>query len=375
MSLNAQTVLLTDYMAAVEPTDFMPPDISPLLFGLFGEVGGVMSTSKKLRREGENYVGFREAAIDEFGDVLWYLTAIGRRLGVGIDTLFHRALDNASHESTIAANDVAGWPIALAKRLAPTPELDSTLLQLGQEAAKLLVLAQDTKSANELLSSFAACYLKSLQAARMTFGEVANHNATKTRSRFVEPDPATLPTFDDRFDAEERIPEEFEIHVTQRKSGKTYLQWKGVFLGDPLTDNIGDSDGYRFHDVFHFAHAAVLHWSPVFRALIKQKRKSDPIIDETQDGGRAIVVEEGLTAWVFAQAKRVGFFEGRNQISFDLLKTVQKFISGYEVEQCPLKLWEHAILQGYKAFLSLRRNNGGALVGNRRTRTLTYKAL
>jgi hypothetical protein len=42
----------------------------------------------------------------------------------------------------------------------------------------------------------------------------------------------------------------------------------GVFIGDPLTDNIRDPDGYRFHDVFHFARAAILHWSPTFRALI-----------------------------------------------------------------------------------------------------------
>jgi hypothetical protein len=374
MSLPAHAVLLADYMTAVEPTDQMPREIPPLLFGLYGEVGGVMSTSKKLHRERENYVGFREAAIDEFGDVLWYLAAIGRRLSIGVDTVFQTALDKANHETAIAANDVAGWPVALAKRLAVTPELDPTLLQLGRAATKLLTLADDTANAKDLLSSFAACYLEALQAAGMTFGEVANHNAAKTRGRFVEPDPAKLPTFDDDFEAEERLPYEFEIHVTQRKSGKSYLQWNGVFLGDPLTDNISDPDGYRFHDVFHFAHAAVLHWSPVFRALIKQKRKSNQSIDETQDGGRAIVVEEGLTAWVFAQAKRVGFFAGRNQITFDILKTVQKFVAGYEVERCPLKLWEHAILQGYKAFLSLRENNGGVLVGNRRTRTLTYKA-
>jgi hypothetical protein len=64
----------------------------------------------------------------------------------------------------------------------------------------------------------------------------------------------------------------------------------GVFIGDPLTDNILDRDGYRFHDVFHFAHASILHWSPTFRALIKHKRKSDPVVDEAQDSGRAIVV-------------------------------------------------------------------------------------
>ena len=68
----------------------------------------------------------------------------------------------------------------------------------------------------------------------------------------------------------------------------------------------------RFHDVFHLANAAILHWSPVFRALIRQKRKSDPKIDEVEDGGRATVVEEGLTAWIFSYAKGLNFFEGHD---------------------------------------------------------------
>jgi hypothetical protein len=222
---------------------------------------------------------------------------------------------------------------------------------------------------------FGKCYLEALKVSNMSLGEIAGHNAAKTVGRFVEPDPASLPRFDDAFDEEERIPDHFEICVTERKSGKSYLQWNGVFLGDPLTDNIADEDGYRFHDVFHLAHAAVLHWSPVFRALIKHKRKSDPAFDEAQDSGRPIVIEEGLTAWIFSKAKAIGFFDGRDSVSFDLLKEIQKFIAGYEVERCPLKLWEHAILQGYRAFLLLRKHNGGVLVGDRSSRTLTFRRM
>ena len=140
----------------------------------------------------------------------------------------------------------------------------------------------------------------------------------------------------------------------------------GVFVGDPLTDNIHDADDYRFHDVFHFAHAAVLHWSPTFRSLIKHKRKSNPAIDEAQDSGRAIVVEEGLTAWIFSRAKVLGFFEGKKGISFDMLKTIQQFVAGYEVEQCPLKLWEDAILQGYEVFRAVRASGGGTIIGDRK---------
>ena len=152
------------------------------------------------------------------------------------------------------------------------------------------------------------------------------------------------------------------------------MQWNGVFIGDPLTDNILDPDGYRFHDAFHLAYAAILHWSPAFRALIKQKRKSDPKVDEAEDGGRAIVIEEGLSAWIFSRAKKLNFFEGHSSVSFDMLKTVQQFVQGYEVEKCPLKLWERAILEGYEVFRQVRNNNGGIVVGNREARTIGYKA-
>jgi hypothetical protein len=149
----------------------------------------------------------------------------------------------------------------------------------------------------------------------------------------------------------------------------------GVFIGDPLTDNILDPDGYRFHDVFHFAHAAILHWSPTFRALIKHKRKSNPKVDDAQDGGRAIVVEEGLSAWIFARAKELNYFEGQKSLSFDLLKTIQQFIAGYEVEACPLSLWEVAILKGYEVFRQVKSNLGGTVVCDRAARTVEYRTL
>lgn len=346
-------------MRQVEPTDTLSPhDLRPVLLGLFGEVGSIMATVKKLHREKKAYAGYRHAVIEEFGDALWYLTALCRRAKVGLDTIFSDVVAEEEGESAL-----------------PALELDSTLLNLGEAAAALLSMTRDTPNAKEILRSFADWYVKGLRAARMTLDQVAEYNAAKTRGRFLEPDRANLPTFDEAFDAEERIPAHFEITISQRKSGKSYMQWHGVFIGDPLTDNIVDEDGYRFHDVFHFAHASILHWSPTFRALIKHKRKSNSKVDETQDGGRAIVVEEGLTAWIFSRAKELDFFESQSSVSFDMLKTVQQFVRGYEVEECPLKLWEHAILQGYEVFRQVRANNGGTIVGDRITRTVSYKAV
>jgi len=111
------------------------------------------------------------------------------------------------------------------------------------------------------------------------------------------------------------------------------------------------------------------------RALIRQKRKSVPDFDEAQDGGRAIVVEEGLTAWIFSRAKDLDFFEGQNGVSFDMLKTVEGFVKGYEVERCPLRLWERAILDGYSVFRKVRENGGGVVIGDRSSRTIEYRPL
>jgi hypothetical protein len=98
-------------------------------------------------------------------------------------------------------------------------------------------------------------------------------------------------------------------------------------------------------------------------------------VDEAQDGGRAIVVEEGLTAWIFSRAKELNFFDGQSRISFDLLKTIQQFVAGYEVEACPLRLWEIAILNGYEVFRQVKENSGGVVICDRSARKVQYRPL
>jgi hypothetical protein len=357
------SIQLDEYARQVAPTDRLAADdLQPVLLGLFGEVGSIMSTAKKLHREGPDFTGYRIDTIEEFGDALWYFAALCRRLKVSVHSIFSKASPPRSYKAAPVADS-----------LAMLPEIDPALLELGQATAALLTLKQKAGGADALLAKFADSFLKGLQAAKIPFDEVVAFNILKTRGRFIPADKRLLPTFDDDFEEEERIPAKFEIEIRQRKSGKTYLRWNGVFIGDPLTDNIEDPDGYRFHDVFHFAHAAILNWSPTFRALIKHKRKSNQAVDEAQDGGRAIVVEEGLTAWIFSRAKELGFFETSEHISFDVLKTIQQFTAGYEVEQCPLSLWEKAILQGYAVFRQVRENEGGTIICNRTARTIRYK--
>lgn len=376
MTSPHRSVLLTEYMSQVESTDRLDfNDVQPVLLGLFGEVGSIMATAKKLHREKAAYAGYRHAVEEEFGDALWYLTALCRRLDVRVDELFGEVTGGADYTTSVAANDLLQSPISHVATPLTVPGLDTALLQLGESAAGLLVFRTSRENARTKLATFAGGYQRALSAAQVTFAEVVHKNITKTRGRFINPDYASLPTFDHDFQEEEQLPAHFEMTINQRSSGRSYMQWNGVYIGDPLTDNIRDPDGFRFHDVFHFAHAAILHWSPTFRALIKHKRKSAPKVDEAQDGGRAIVVEEGLTAWVFARAKELNYFEGQESVSFDLLKTVQQFVAGYEVEACPLRLWEIAILEGYKVFREVRAHSGGDIVADRTSRTIEYKPL
>jgi NTP pyrophosphatase (non-canonical NTP hydrolase) len=366
---------LAEYEAAIEKTDmFLSDDITPVLLGLFGEVGSIMAATKKYRREEKAYTGYKESVEEEFGDALWYFTAICRRFDLRISDIFEAAFNN-NDLKTISANDSENAPISQIITSEKINDLDETFIALGCATAKLLKVNKNTEQNFECLVEFARIYIQSLQSIGLSFAKVARENIKKAVGRFEKPIISALPDFDTEFREEEQLPRNFEIEITQRDSGQSYLRWNGVFLGSPLTDNIRDPDGYRFHDVFHLAHAAILHWSPTFRALIKHKRKSDPIFDEAQDGGRAIVVEEGLTAWLYSYAKDLDYFEGHNGVSFDVLKIIKKFVNGYEVHECPLNLWEDAILQGYEVFRQVKKYNGGIIIGDREQRTLRYRKI
>jgi hypothetical protein len=182
--------------------------------------------------------------------------------------------------------------------------------------------------------------------------------------------------FDADLDVDEQLPRRIEMLILEKKSGtRTVVLQKcnGINIGDRLTDNKAQPDDYRFHDVFHLANAAILGWSPVIRALLKVKRKSNPGLDETEDGARAILIEEGVATWIFNHASRLNYFATINTLDYSLLKAVQDFVAGYEVELCPLWLWEEAILQGYKVFRFLRQYRKGLVVADLLSRTISVQ--
>ena len=173
--------------------------------------------------------------------------------------------------------------------------------------------------------------------------------------------------FDSGYPSHEQLPRQLTVERTEGVvDGRTVVMARyldGDGFGDPLTDNVSQADDYRFHDVFHLANAAVLGWSPVLRALLHRKRKSQPLVDENQDGARARLLEEGMSSWIFTQAKALEFFAGlgSGDLPFGLLKQIRSFVDGYEVEHRPLWVWEETLLKGYAAFRSLQQNRCGRI--------------
>lgn len=209
---------------------------------------------------------------------------------------------------------------------------------------------------------------------RIPLQEIARESARKAERLYSE---GTVNQFDVDFEEEERLPRQFSVTFTEKRNRNQVLvriKIGDVIIGDTLTDNAHKDDGYRYHDVFHLAYAAVLGWSPVIRRLLRRKRKSDPAIDEIEDGGRAAVVEEAISIFVFHEAAKRGWFKDESSIDIGLLKTIIRLTTGLEVQSCTAKQWRSAILQGYAVFDQLNRNRGGSVDVDLDQQILRYSA-
>jgi hypothetical protein len=197
----------------------------------------------------------------------------------------------------------------------------------------------------------------------LTLNEIAAANLAKVKARWATERTEPL-SFDATLPEGERLPRQFEVELIDVESEdrqRVRVLVDGVPFGSEMTDNAYDPDGYRFHDVFHFAYAAVLGWSPITRALLRRKRKSHPLVDEVEDGGRAAVIEEGVAALAFDYARRHHMLEGVSVLDFQLLRTIKDMTSHLEVKQCTTGEWEQAILQGFKVWRAVLTARGGRL--------------
>lgn len=328
-----------------------------LAAGLFGETGSILAELKKKDREKRAYPFDRERLEEEIGDVLWYLS---RLIGILAPSEATKLDDSAARAEQQNGDDLAN---AIALGSAVGAMLDTLREDSGNDASQRLGAIW------RALGQVSA-------GLKIGLRDAACRNRRKTQSRWpCERRSITL--FDDQFPEEEQIPRKLNVEFREIKRDDkpaVILRCNGINLGDRLTDNIGADDGYRFHDVFHFAHAVYLGWSPISRGLLKCKRKSNPAIDENEDGARAGIIEEAVSAIVFSQAKETRFYDGIDHVDYHLLKTIQGFVKGFEVDSVPLWQWEEAILNGYRVFRELRRHRGGKLTLDLFNRDLRYEA-
>ena len=206
----------------------------------------------------------------------------------------------------------------------------------------------------------------------LTIDEIAAANLAKVKARWATERTEPL-CFDATLPEGERLPRRFEVELVDGKDNqRVRVAVNGVPFGGDLTDNAYDPDGYRYHDVFHIAYAALLGWSPVTRALMRRKRKSRPLLDEVEDGGRAAVIEEGVAALAFNYARRHHMLEGVSVLDFQLLRTIKDMTSHLEVNQCTTGEWEQAILLGFAVWRAVLAAGGGRIAVDLDQRRIDY---
>lgn len=205
--------------------------------------------------------------------------------------------------------------------------------------------------------------------------QIAEKNLEKVRARFAPLSPQA-PQHDSEFPDLERLPRQMIVRLTEEPGSgtrpKVRMTINGEGIGSLLGDNAYDPDGYRFHDVFHLAYAAILGWSPNLRAFLKRKRKSRPLLDEVEDGGRARIIEEGVSALVFDYARAHSFLAGISEVDYRLLRTIQSMTSHLEVGEASAADWERAILEGFAVWRQVLANNGGEISVDLDARAISY---
>ncbi|MEW5813085.1 MAG: hypothetical protein AB1925_27000 [Actinomycetota bacterium] len=290
-----------------------PAGLTVSLLGLGGEVGDLLTSQKKRVRDRVTPTSAHEADTEAVGDILWYLAVTAARLGVDLGTAATTNLDKIADR----------W----AATGAPYPSSELPQAEVGG----------------------------------------------------IEPNKASLGdarVFDAGHAPAYRLPRQFRVVIAPDPylaAGRVRMVRNGQKFGDPLSDNVSEADWYRYHDAFHLAYAAVLGWSPVFRALGDLKRKDDQVIDEVEDGGRAIAIEEGLAAFLFEEGRLNDWFKHGQTVPGDALAMCRRLTSQLEARAITAFEWERAILTGFECWRGLVAQGHGVLIGDLDGRTLVVE--
>lgn len=360
-----------------------------VLLGLFGEVGSLLSELKKKQRDENSYIAYHDSVIEEFGDVLWYFANASNRVGLKLSVVAERVpatLGDWNFRGRSTRRGFVDLQKSQSELTGPiaSDRVERRLLSLAGKVGVLLehYSAGDLDTNGDAFAADIVELFRELLAAAddaaVSLNEAARRNVAKTFGRWPT-ERKWQPLYDEACDPDEQLPRRIEMRFKEKttEGGRVYVlqQCHGINIGDRLTDNRLPGDDYRFHDVFHLAYAAILGWSPVLRALFKVKRKSIPVIDENQDGARAILIEEGVATWIFNHGVRNHDFRTVTSLDYSLLKAVHELVKGYEVEDRPLWQWELAIFEGFRIFRELKKpeHRGGIVVADLVNHTIEFQ--
>jgi len=422
-------MLVTEYDAFVRATDQSAGkseedrwDIA--IYGLVGEIGSVLSAVKKeLLGAGAEIARLATDEIKkELGDVLWYSFSLAQINGKPKNILsqdiadlrvelsgeaewaakFRAALEQGKREEFLKAAET--FPNSenitfddyqnLAFLTARTDRkvlLEVCLAVLWQLGAQLLRrklpdielelnTAVKDKPVERALGEIVWHVSALARLYDLSLDDIAETNKEKVSFRMTRGEPTPLHD-NDVPRADERIPRKFEIAFLTVGKGHSRMYMDGRQIGNELTDNAYEDDGYRFHDVLHLANAAILGWSPVLRAVLGIKRKYDPKTDEVQDGARATIVEEAIVKVIHSEGarlaghptERVQFFTERSDITFRFLDLIRTFVMGLEVDKNKYWEWEDAIMAGHKVFYQLNKEEQGTVTVDLEARSINFR--
>jgi NTP pyrophosphatase (non-canonical NTP hydrolase) len=158
-------IFLDEYQAAARRTDQNAAKgldgLAFPLLGLFGEVGTLLSALKKKLRDRDSYVGYSDAVVEEFGDVLWYFSNIASRASLNLSVLGQLVSRDLNDWADVEVEHVAAFrelQPPRVKRASPnSPEFESALIALagtGRTASQRLQPRESRKEPRRAFGSF-----------------------------------------------------------------------------------------------------------------------------------------------------------------------------------------------------------------------------
>jgi NTP pyrophosphatase (non-canonical NTP hydrolase) len=406
--------------------------IEVAIYGLNAEVGSVVAAIKKrLLSDGSAEVWDEpnEEIIEELGDVMWYCFSLAgianakRPVNIFVHDIanlkleisaaneraerLQRVLDPSNREEFLRKaakfprktrgmvfEDYQSVAILTARTTDRTlvEVCLAVLWQLGGELFRRMLPRVELelnrslpdRPINDILGEIAWHVSALAHTYGLALSDIARRNMEKVSFRLDRRNPT--PLHDDHCHPSEQFPRQFEISFVTVAAGRSRMYLDGKRLGDDLTDNAYNDDGYRYHDVMHLANVAKLSWSPVLRGLMGRKRKRDARIDEVEDGARAKIVEEAVIKAIHSEGVRTAMlwgpprpntaprlFSKSSEITFRFLKFVRNFVVDLEVHKNRYWEWEEAILAGHDIFHRLRSEGQGTVVVDLVNRSIDFK--